>query len=135
MEGQAVMMRSVWAVVAGVLVVIVVTTLVDIVLHAAHVFPPMNQPINDRLALLATSYRVVISVGGAWLTARLAPQEPMKHALILGVVGTVLGLVGVVATWNLGLGPRWYPIALAALAIPQCWVGGKIYEMRSPGEG
>jgi hypothetical protein len=45
-------------------------------------------------------------------------------------VGLVLGLVGVVATWNLGLAPRWYPIALAVLAIPQCWAGGRIYEMQ-----
>ena len=119
--------KSIWAVVAGVLVIIVVTTLVDIVLHLAHVFPPMDQPINDSLALLATSYRIVISVGGAWLTARLAPDKPMKHALILGLVGTVLGLVGVVATWNRGLGPRWYPIALAVLAIPQCWLGGRLH--------
>ena len=119
--------KSIWAVVAGVLVIIVVTTLVDIVLHLAHVFPPMDQPINDSLALLATSYRIVISVGGAWLTARLAPDKPMKHALILGLVGTVLGLVGVVATWNRGLGPRWYSIALAVLAIPQCWAGGRLY--------
>jgi len=124
-------MKSIWAVVAGVLVIIVATTLVDIVLHLAGVFPPMGQPINDTLALLATSYRIVISVGGAWLTARLAPDQPMKHAMILGCVGLVLGLVGVVATWNLGLGPRWYPIALAVLAIPQCWAGAKIYEIQS----
>jgi len=123
--------RSIWAVVAGVLFIIVVTTLVDVVLHVTHVFPPMNQPINDALALLATSYRIVISVGGAWLTAKLAPDKPMKHALILGYVGTVLGLVGVVTTWNLRLGPRWYPISLAVLAIPQCWAGGRIYEMQS----
>lgn len=123
--------KSIWAVVAGVLVIIVVTTLVDIVLHMAGVFPPMNQPINDALALLATSYRIVISVAGAWLTARLAPDKPMKHAMILGYVGVVLGLVGVVATWNLGLGPRWYPISLVVLAMPQCWAGGRIYEMRS----
>ena len=123
--------QSIWAVVAGVLVIIVVSTLVDIALHAIGVFPPIDQPINDSLALLGTSYRVVISIGGAWLTARLAPDKPMKHVLILGIVGTVLGLVGVVATWNQGLGPRWYPILLAALAIPQCWVGGRLYEMRS----
>ena len=123
--------KSVWAVVAGVLVIIIVTTLVDIALHALGVFPPMDQPLDDKLSLLATSYRIVISIGGAWLTARLAPAKPMTHALILGLVGTVLGLVGVVATWNRGLGPRWYPIALAVLAIPQCWVGGKLYEMRS----
>jgi hypothetical protein len=120
--------KSFWAVAAGVLVIVVVTTLVDVVLHAVDVFPPMAQPIGNRLALLATSYRVVISVGGAWLTARLAPDQPMKHAMILGGVGTVLGLIGVAATWNLGLGPRWYPIALAVLAIPQCWLGGRLYE-------
>ena len=78
--------RSIWAVVTGVLVIIVVTTLVDIVLHATKVVPPMSQPINDALALHATSYRIVISVGGAWLTARLAPDKPMKHAMILGLV-------------------------------------------------
>ncbi len=119
--------KSIGSVITGVAFIIVVTTLVDIVLHIVHVFPPMEQPINDALALLATAYRLVISIAGAWLTARLAPDRPMRHALILGYVGTVLGLVGVVATWNLGLGPRWYPIALAVLAVPQCWFGGWIY--------
>ena len=123
--------KSLWAVVAGVLAIIIVTTLVDLALHAVGVFPPTDQPLSDGLAALATLYRIVISIGGAWLTARLAPSKPMKHVMILGIVGLVLGLVGVVATWNLGLGPRWYPIALAVLAIPQCWAGGKIYELQS----
>src|SRR5262245_59407989 len=125
--------KSIWAVFAGILFIVVVTTLVDIVLHAAGVYPPTDQPLSNGLALLATAYRVVISVAGARLTARLAPSNPLKHALILGVVGTVLGLIGVVATWNLGLGPRWYPIALTVLAIPQCWIGGKIFDMQSSG--
>ena len=125
--------KSIRAVAAGVVFIIVVTTLVDIALHVAGVFPPMDQPIDDRLALIATLYRIVIGVAGAWLTARLAPDRPMRHALILGVVGTLLGLVGVAATWNLGLGPRWYPIALAVLAIPQCWAGGWIFELQSAG--
>ena len=54
----------------------------------------------------------------------------MTHVMLLGYLGTLMGLVGVVATWNMGLGPRWCPIALAVLAIPQCWVGGKIYQMQ-----
>jgi uncharacterized membrane protein len=120
-------LKSLWAVIAGVLVVIVVTTLIDVALHAADVFPPMDQPINDGQSLLATLYRVVVGIAGAWVTARLAPDKPMKHALILGLVGTILALVGVVATWNLGLGPRWYPIALVVLAVPQSWAGGRLY--------
>lgn len=122
---------SVWAVVAGVLVTVAITTLVDVLLHVFGVYPPMNQPLSNALALVATGYRIVIGIGAAWLTARLAPNRPLRHAMILGFVGTLLGLVGVVATWNRGLGPRWYPIALAALAIPQCWVGGKLYELGS----
>ena len=123
--------RSVWAVAAGVLAVIGVTTAVDIVLHAAGVFPSANEPLSDALALLASAYRVVITIGAGWLTARLAPARPMKHAMMLGIIGTVLGLAGVVATWNLGLGPRWYPISLAVLAIPECWAGAKIRERQS----
>ena len=123
--------KSIWAIVAGILFIIIVTTIVDIVLHVVHVYPPMEQPINNELALLATAYRVVISIAGAYLTARLAPDRPMRHAIILGYVGVVLGLIGVMATWNLDLGPGWYPIALVVLAIPQCWVGGKIWEGRA----
>ena len=120
-------LKSLWAIVAGVLVVIVVTILIDVALHAADVFPPMDQPIDDGQSLLATLYRVVVGIAGAWVTARLAPDTPMKHALILGLAGTILALVGVVATWNLGLGPRWYPIALVVLAVPQSWAGGRLY--------
>ena len=124
-------LKSVWAVFAGVLFIIIVTTLVDILLHPMGVYPPMGQPMTGGLAVLATAYRVVISIAGAWLTARLAPGRPLRHAIILGFVGTVLGCAGVVTTWNMGLGPRWYPILLAVLAIPQCWIGGKIYEAQA----
>ena len=125
--GRQVKNRSAWAIVAGVLFIIVVTTLVDVVLHVVKVYPPMDQPLDDKLSALATAYRVVISVGGAWLTARLAPDRPMRHAIILGFVGVALGTIGLVATWSTGLGPHWYPVALVVLAIPQCWVGGKIH--------
>ena len=121
-------LKSIWAVVAGVLTIIIVTTLVDILLHVAHVYPPMDQPLTDALALLASVYRLVISVAGAYLTARLAPNRPMRHALILGYVGVGLGLLGAVATWNLGLGPHWYPVSLVVAAVPQCWLGGRLYE-------
>jgi hypothetical protein len=118
--------KSIWPLAAGVLFVVVITTLVDIVLHLTRVFPPMDQPIDDVQALLATSYRIVIGVGGAWLTAKMAPSKPMTHVMWLGAIGTLLAAAAVVGTWNLGLGPRWYPVAIAVLAIPQSWAGGKL---------
>ena len=123
--------KSIWAVVAGVLFVIVMTTIVDGVLHLVGFFPPMDQPIDDRQSLVATNDRNNISIAGAWITARLAPAKPMKHVLVLGIVGTMLGLIGVAATWNRGLGPRWYPVALAVLAIPQSLAGGWLYLRQS----
>jgi MFS family permease len=123
--------KSIWAVVAGLLFVIVMTTIVDGILHMVGFYPPMDQPIDDQQSLVATAYRIIISIAGAWLTARLAPAKPMKHVLILGIVGTILGLIGVAATWNRGLGPRWYPVALAVLAIPQSLAGGWLYLRQS----
>ena len=122
------MLKSILAVIAGILFIIIVSTIVDQVLHAVSVYQPEGEPLTDALALLATAYRFVIGIAGAWLTARLAPQNPMKHVMILAGIGIILGLIGVLATWNKGLGPRWYAIALVVLAIPQCWLGGKSYE-------
>jgi hypothetical protein len=125
--------KSIWPLAAGVLFVVLVTTLVDVVLHLARVFPPLDQPIDNAQALLATSYRIVIGICGAWLTARLAPAKPMTHVLWLGAIGLLVSAVAAVATWNAGLGPRWYPVAIAALAFPQSWAGGLLALRRQFG--
>ena len=121
------LVRSAWALIAGIVTVIIVSTLVDVLLHVVGFYPAWDAPLNDLQCVVATLYRIVISVGGAWLTARLAPANPMKHVLWLGVLGTVLGAIGAAVTWDKGLGPHWYSVALAVLAIPQSWVGGKLY--------
>ena len=70
------------------------------------------------------------NITGGYIVARLAPDRPVRHALVLGIIGFVLSIAGVVATWNRGpeFGPRWYPLALAAIALPCAWAGGKIRE-------
>src|SRR2546428_392951 len=85
------------------------------------------QPVPTRSA--ATPMRS--TAGRRSPTAGLGPAKLMKHALILGVVGTLLGAAGAAATWGKGMGPAWYPVSLAVLALPQCWVGGKLYERRA----
>src|SRR5712664_2852980 len=124
--------KSIGAVLAGFLVDAVLSLGTDVVLHAIRVFPPWDQPASDALLLLATAYRTVYSVAGSYITARLAPNRPMLHALVLGVLGLAVSIVGTVVTWNKGpaFGPHWYPVALAVLAVPQCWAGGKLYQMQ-----
>lgn len=122
--------RSIWAIVAGFLSVAVLSTVTDIILHLTGVFPPMDKPapMPTSLWILATAYRVVYTVGGNWLTARMAQRFPMKHAIILGSIGTVVATLGVTFTWNKGpeFGPKWYPIALVVTALPCSWIGAKL---------
>jgi hypothetical protein len=126
--------RSIGAVLGGIFAGIVLTIGTDIALRASGVFPPLAQqpPMSDALFLLATAYRIVYAVAGSYIIARLAPDRPMQHALVGGVVGLVVSIVGAAVTWNMvpSLGPHWYPLALVITALPSAWLGGKLRIMQ-----
>ncbi len=122
--------RSIGALLAGFVVVVVLSIATDLALHRAGIFPALGRSMSNALFLLATAYRTLYSVVGSYITARLAPNRPMQHALLGGAIGLVLSVVGAVVTWNKDLGPHWYPLALVATALPCAWVGGKIRLMQ-----
>ncbi len=105
----------------------------DVLLHKIGLFPPLGDPVSSPLLLLATAYRTVYGVIASYVAARLAPSEPMMHALVLGMLGFVVSIAGAVVTWNMGpaYGPHWYPVVLIILAIPTAWVGGRLFTMRA----
>lgn len=119
--------RSVWSIVAGFLAVVVLSTGTDAILHAAGVFPALGKQMSNGLFILATAYRTVFGVAGSYITARLAPGKPMKHAMIGAAIGFALATVGAVAIWNRDLGPRWYPVVLIITVFPTAWIGARIY--------
>ena len=127
--------RSLAALLGGVLTVVLMSVGTDAMLHATSVFPPSGQPMSDLLFGVATTYRTIYAIAGSYVAARFAPNRPMGHALALGVIGLVLTIAGAAATWNAGpaLGPRWYPLALVALAMPGAWVGGRLSGASSQG--
>jgi hypothetical protein len=127
-------LKSIGAVLAGALVGIILSLGTDILLRQLHIFPPLSQPMNGaRLLALATAYRTIYAVLGAYVTAWLAPSRPMLHAILLGTLGLLASLAGVIATWNnvAEYGPHWYPIALVVLALPPAWLGAWLYERRA----
>jgi hypothetical protein len=123
--------RRIGAVLGGLVTIFAVTTATDVVMHRSGVFPPLDAPpMSGPLFLLAFAYRLVFDVAGSALTARLAPDRPMRHALALGAIGLVLSIAGAAALWNAG--PHWYPIAIAASALPSAWLGARWLGARRP---
>lgn len=112
--------RSVGAIFAGFVAVVVLSLGTDFGLHATGIFPPFGQAMSGALFLLATVYRTVYGVAGSYITARVAPYRPMLHALVGGAIGLTVAITGTVVTWNRGpeFGPHWYPIALVLLGMP-----------------
>ena len=123
--------QSVAAVVAGMLAIIILSIGTDVAMSSIGAFPRQGASMSDAQYLIATVYRTVYAVIGGYIAARLAPNRPMRHALILGTLGLILGIVGVVTTWNTKpvIGHEWYPIALVVLALPPAWLGGKLREI------
>jgi len=122
--------RSVVAVLVGIVVGAALSLGVDMVLHATKIYPPWGKSMSDGLFALATAYRLVFSVLGCYVIARMAPNRPMLHALAGGAVGLILCIVGAVATWNSDIGPHWYSVLLAVTALPCAWLGGWLWTSR-----
>lgn len=119
--------RSIAAIVIGFVACVILSLATDQILHILKVYPPWGQPMWDpALNLLALTYRCIFTVATCYLTARLAPRAPMRHAMILGGIGFVISCLGVFASMKMNLGPTWYPVALAASTLPCAWLGGAL---------
>ena len=124
-------LRSVGAVLAGLIFIGVTHTGMDAILENIGVLPKGNLHVGTGLILIVIGYRAVLSLIGCYLTALLAPYSPMKHALVLGILGVLLSTAGAIVTANMNLGPSWYAWTLVAISLPIAWLGGKLYELRS----
>jgi peptidoglycan/LPS O-acetylase OafA/YrhL len=123
-------LRRIGAVLAGLVVVFLLDLGIDSILHATGVYPPWFQPMRTSLWLLAIGYRTIDGITGGYTAARLAPDRPVTHALVLGLIGLVLSTAGVIGTWNKGpeFGPKWYPLTLVGIALPCALIGGLLRE-------
>ena len=116
--------KSIVAVFAGLVAIIVLSHLTDFVLEKPGIMklPFSNNP--TWFILGVTFYRLAYSVLGCYIAATLAPDKPMRHAMILGIIGVVLSTLGLIAMWEQE--PKWYPISLVVFSLPCAWIGGKL---------
>ncbi|XXX82328.1 hypothetical protein WMF30_26590 [Sorangium sp. So ce134] len=122
-------LRSVGAVLCGLIATVILTTAIDLALHTSGVFPPHGERMADSLFVLALAYRIPLNAAGCYVAARLAPAQPRRHALALGFIGLALATLGAVTMWELG--PAWYSLANIAIALPCAWAGARLQGARS----
>jgi hypothetical protein len=126
--------RNAAAILLGFAAVVVLSLGTDQVLHVLNVYPPWGEPMYDTgLLLLALAYRIVYTVVGGYIAARLAPSAPMRHAVILGLIGLVPGTAGIFAAAVTDLDPLWYPVVLDLSGLPCCWLGGVLHRATQAG--
>jgi len=116
-------MRSVLAVVAGyILAVLLVFAFFGV---RAAILGPQSVP-GTTGAILSLLWGLVVAATAGWLTARLAPSEPMRHAAWLVALSVTLGIL---FTWVFPSGtpeeramePLWLQIGnvlVVALGVP-----------------
>jgi hypothetical protein len=119
-------LKSIGAVVAGFLAVVVLSMATDVILEKAGIFPPPTGGLFITwMLVLAFAYRSVYTIVGGYITAAFSPEGTGKrNVVILAIIGTIGGIIGVVSGWDLSA--HWYPIALAVTAFPLVWLGGKL---------
>lgn len=122
------MARSILAVVVGYLLIGFLSFGADVVMHnlRPEVYLDGGRLEHTPTLLVVMLYVAVFAILGCYVTARLAPRNPMKHALILGA----LGVVTQVAMWSIAWNtvPAWFHIVSLALVMPYAWIGGRIRE-------
>lgn len=124
--------KSIGAVLAGFLVGLVLARITDIILEGAGVFPSVEEQqkhgFNEGWMLALTLlYRFIFTALGGFVTARLAPGNPMRHVMVLAVITTLIGTAGsIIVAITLDIFPVWYSVALAAISFPAIWLGGKL---------
>jgi hypothetical protein len=121
-------LESAVAVLLGLLAVVVLSGVTNEMLYSFGADPPWGEPTSrPGLILLALSCRIVYTVVGGYIAAKLAPYAPMRHAWALGILALVVGYIRAITTFS---GPSWHLVVLALAALPSAWLGGVLQRRR-----
>ena len=122
------MWRSIVAIVVGFVFIGALSVGTDALVHAAvpGLYDASGRTESVPLLLFTLVYVGVYAVAGCYLAARLAPDRPMRHAMILGALGLAFNVMGSIAVWDTV--PVWYHVVALALVLPFAWMGGRLRE-------
>ena len=116
--------KSIWAVVAGFLLLLVLCVVADSLLRAICPagFGPSGQLQSWGAGIATIVYSAAFSAASSYLTARLAGSRPVTHAMFLGGLLLLLTLVELARSWHLA--PVWFNLCFLGMILPSAWLGG-----------
>ena len=119
-------LKSIGAILAGFLSGALLSIATDFIMEKSGMMSMENFK-QSSLAIIffVIFYRFIFNVIGCYLTARLAPNKPMKHVIIIGIIGTVLSIAGSIVMWEYAI--PFYNITIILMSLPSAWLGGKLF--------
>lgn len=119
------MLRSIGAVLLGIIVIGLTAVGADLILRALlpGAFTQSGGRVDSAPILLLTlSYTLLFLMVGGYVTAWLAQRAELKHALILAVIQWLFTLLATIQFWPTA--PAWYHLAILVLLGPAVVGGG-----------
>lgn len=118
-------LRSIGAVLLGFITGAILSVATDLAFEKMGIMNMTSFKDNPWWIILTVIfYRFLFNITGCYVAARLAPHNPMRHAMIIGVVGTILGIIGSIIMWDQAV--AWYNISIILISIPSAWIGATI---------
>ena len=132
-------LKNIGAILLGFLITLILTRGTDILLENIGVFPTVEEQKKYGFNILwmnivAILYRIIFTMVGGYLTAKLSAGNPMRNVNILGIIGTSIAIIGNVVVSQIpemaNVLPLWFSIALVIIAYPSVWIGGKLATIK-----
>ena len=120
-------LKGIGAILVGFIFIGVTHNGTDFILESLGIFtPPTVRFDTTWMVITATIYRNLFMIAAGYIVATIAPPPKMRYVIILGVIGTLMGVVGIVANTMLDMGAVWYPYALVLLGFPCLYLGARL---------
>ena len=118
--------KSVWPIIAGFLLLAVLSVGADMILRGCFpkAFGPSEAPMGALASVVTIFYASAFGVLSSYLTAALAPNRPVTHALALGAIVFLFALGGLISSWHRA--PAWFNFGFLVVVFASAWLGGVI---------
>jgi hypothetical protein len=122
--------RSILAVGAGFFATAILSLGGDLAFRALapDAFDSVGRARSAGSLIIVLAYVALSGFIGAYLTARLAVQRPVAHAVALGLIALAINAVVTFFAWDTA--PAWYHAATLLLIVPVAFLAGTLRELQ-----